>query len=97
MKGVSFVQEEREGEEAFKSVDLDNYTKRVFSMFSGKTEIVKMQFINPLLDAVVERFGKKGVSYGKLDDNHFTVLAKVEVSDPFFSWIVGFGRRAKDV
>ena len=64
-------------------------------MFSGKAEIVKMQFITPLLDAVVERFGKKGVSYGKLDDNHFTVLAKVEVSDPFFSWIVSFGRRAK--
>ena len=95
MKGVSFTQEPREGEEVFKKINLEDYTKRVFSMFGGKSEIVTMQFINPLLDAVVERFGKKGVSYGKKDDSHFTVIAKVEISDAFFSWIVSFGKRAK--
>ena len=48
-----------------------------------------------LLDAIVERFGKKGVSYSKLDDDFVMVMATVEVSDPFFGWLTGFGRRVK--
>ena len=34
--------------------------------------------INPLLDAVVDRFGTKGVNYAKADETHFSVTATVE-------------------
>ena len=53
--------------------------------------------INPLLDAVVDRFGndKSGVWYETLDDTHFTMTTQVEISDQFFGWILGFGKRAK--
>ena len=35
------------------------------------------------------------VQYAKVDDTHFSVTAKVEISDQFFGWILGFGKKAK--
>lgn len=94
MKDVSFTGEEREGEEVFKEIDLKSYTQRVFSMFGGEQKKVSIRFITPLLDTVVDRFGKDAV-YKKEDESHFTVTAKVEISDQFFGWLLGFGKKAK--
>lgn len=97
MKGVCLAGEPREGAEAFAAIDLKTYTKRVFSMFGGKQERVTIRFINPLLDAVVDRFGndKSSVQYAKVDDTHFSVTTQVEISDQFFGWVLGFGKKAK--
>ena len=97
MKNVRFTGEPREGEEAFGKIDLKTYTKRVFSMFGGRAERVTIRFINPLLDAVVDRFGndKSTVWYEKYDESHFTVTTQVEISDQFYGWVLGFGKKAK--
>lgn len=97
MKNVSFTGIPRDGEDCFKAIDLKGYTKRVFSMFGGQDEKVVIRFINPLLDAVVDRFGNdKSVAwYEQVDDRHFTVTTHVEISDQFFGWILGFGKKAK--
>lgn len=34
-------------------------------------------------------------SYSMVDDKHFTVNAEVEISDQFFGWLLGFGKRVK--
>lgn len=93
MKGVDLTGQPREGQEAFEKIDVANYTRRVFSMYSGKPYRVKLRFINRLLDTAVEKFGRKGdveedyrffntaPIYAKLDEGHFTVEATVEVSD----------------
>lgn len=94
MKNVSFLGEPREGEEEFKKIDLRTYTQRVFSMYGGEERLVQIRFINPLLDAVVDRFGTKDVQYSKVDDSHFCVSAKVEISDQFFAWVCGFREKA---
>lgn len=95
MKNVSLSGEPRAGEEAFQKIDLKTYTQRVFSMYGGEEKLVQIRFINPLLDAVVDRFGTKDVQYSKVDDSHFCVSAKVEISDQFFGWLLGFGKKAK--
>lgn len=95
MKDIRFTGEARDGAEAFEAIDLKTYTKRVFSMYGGEQKLVEIRFINPLLDAVVDRFGTKDVQYAKVDDTHFSVMAKVEISDQFFGWILGFGKKAK--
>lgn len=58
-----------------------------------------------LLDTAVERFGCKGDTqddyrfvntasvYATLDEGHFTVEATVEVSDQFYGWLLGFGKK----
>ena len=95
MKRVDILVEPRAGAEVFKDIDLANYTKRVFSMFGGDQKRVKMRFINPLLDTVIERFGTgSDVFYMPDGDNHFIVIADVQISDQFFSWICGFRKKA---
>ena len=69
--------------------------QRTFSMYSGERMRVKMRFITQLLNTAIDRFGRRGVIYEKADDDHFYVTADVEVSNQFFGWICGFGRRAK--
>ena len=95
MKEVERSGQPREGESAFKEIDLRTYTQRVFSMFGGEQKLVTIRFINPLLDTAIDRFGTKGVIYRKEDNNHFTLTTKVEVSDQFFGWLLGFGKKAK--
>ena len=95
MTELNLVDEPREGQEIFSKIDLSSYTRRVFSMYGGHTERVTMQFINPLLDTVIERFGTgSDVFYMPTEDKrHFKVVADVEVSNQFFGWICGFGKR----
>ena len=95
MKDIRYTGEPRDGAEAFEAIVLKTYTKRVFSMYGGEQKLVEIRFINPLLDAVVDRFGTKDVQYAKVDDKHFGVTAKVEISDQFFGWLLGFGKKAK--
>jgi len=96
MKDVRELPTAREWEREFKeNVNLDNYTQRVFSMFGGERERVTIRFIDQRLDTVVEQFGIHGVKYEKVDEGHFTAQAEVELSDMFYAWVFGFGRRAK--
>lgn len=96
MKDVAELRAPREWEKEFaENVDLENYTHKVFSMFGGKKQTVTMRFIDQRLDTVVDQFGICGVKYEKVDDTHFTAQTEVEISDMFYSWICGFGRRAK--
>lgn len=95
MKDVHAMGTPREGEEAFRQIDLKTYTQRVFSMFGGEKQRVTLQFINPLLDAVVDRFGNQGVSYWQKDAKHICVAVDIEVSDAFFGWVLGFGNKVK--
>ena len=96
MKEVKVLSEAREGAEVFAKIDMENYTRRVFSMFGGEPKRVSIRFIHSLLDTVIERFGTgQDVFYRQEDEKHFVVTADVEVSDQFFAWVCGFGRRAK--
>ncbi|MCH5198015.1 MAG: WYL domain-containing protein [Oscillospiraceae bacterium] len=89
------MQEKKENKELFENINIDQYIKRKFQMMSGKEVLVTLQFTASLLDTVLDRFGAKGVNYRKIDEHHFTVQTYIEVSDQFFGWLCGFGRRAK--
>lgn len=96
MKEVHELSTGREFEKEFQEkVNMDNYTRRVFSMFGGQREKVTIRFLDLRLDTVVDQFGTVGVKYEKVDETHFAVQAEVEISDMFYAWVCGFGRRAK--
>ena len=95
MKNVSLTGESRDGAEAFNAMDMSRYLNSTFSMFNGNPEYVKLRFINPLLDTVIERFGTKDVLYSKADDTHFTISAEVYLSEQFYGWLFGLGKRVK--
>ena len=95
MKDVKLTGEKRVGDKEFSDIDLKDYTKRVFSMFSGERKRVVLQFTNHLLDTVIDRFGTKDVLYLSSGKKYFTVNATVEISRQFYGWLLGFDKEAK--
>ena len=93
MKDIKRTGEWRDGEKEFAKINLQTYTQRLFSMFSGYNELVTIRFVASLLDTIVERFGTTP-TYIVVDKHHFTVATQVEVSDQFFGWLCGFGTKA---
>ena len=73
---------------------LSTYSQRVFSMYGGERERVRIRFTNDLLDTIVDRFNDYA-SYFAEDNRHFTVSVTVEISPTFFGWLCGFGNKAK--
>lgn len=74
--------------------NIAKYSKKVFNMFGGEEETVKMQFENSLVNVVIDRFGKD-VYIEKADENSFIMSAEVVVSPTFLSWVFQFGDRVK--
>lgn len=95
MQQVQSIGEVIDGEEAFEEIDLKTYTKRRFGMFGGAEKDVTIKFNMSLLDTVVDRFGTKDLIYVRLDDHHFSVKLKVDISPQFYAWICGFGKAAQ--
>lgn len=96
MKEVTELRTEPiDGEHEFLTMDFNTFTQRTFGMFSGERKGVTLRFVNYLLDTVIDRFGTKGVRYSKADDDHFYVTTDVDISDQFFAWLCGFGRKVK--
>ncbi len=95
MKNVQVTEEPREGDEAFSKIDARTFIRRTISMFDGRTELVKIRFINSLLDTAIDQFGTKNVSYKRLDDKHFTMTASIDISEHFFGWLLRFGTKVK--
>jgi predicted DNA-binding transcriptional regulator YafY len=74
--------------------NIAEYTKKVFNMFGGEEETVKLRFDNSLVNADIDRFGKD-VSLDKVDDNSFSVRINIAISSTFFAWLAQFGNKVK--
>ena len=85
---------EEKGEMPPKDFNLTEYLNSTFSMFSGRSESVKLKFHSSLANAVIDRFGKD-VTFYPDEDEHFniTVQIKTENPEPFFSWLFQFGTK----
>ena len=96
MAKVSCTGAARDGADAFAEINIKEYSQQVFGMFGGEKKRVQIRFVNKLLDTAVERFGKgKDTFYYQDGEEHFVVATDVEISDQFFAWVCGFGKKAK--
>lgn len=93
MDDIDVIYQKREGKAEYKEMKLTERSMRMFSMYSGEIRKVKMRFSNHLANAVIDRFGQD-IVMTKDDDRHFTIYTDIEVSQPFFGWICGFGKAA---
>lgn len=84
----------REGEQEFKSFDMAAYARKVFGMYAGKEETVRIECDNSLAGVVIDRFGKD-VTMIPIDDKHFYVSVDVAVSRQFLAWVIGLGEGVK--
>jgi predicted DNA-binding transcriptional regulator YafY len=90
MSDISMIDEPRDGQEAYKILDMAQYSKSIFGMFSGEPEPVRLRFSNQLVGSVLDRLGHDIMLIPDGED-HFTVTADVVVSPQFFAWVFGFG------
>ena len=49
-----------------------------------------------MLGAVLDRFERFAVVYTKKDEKHFVLTADAKVSEQFYSWFLGFGKKAQN-
>lgn len=82
--------ENREGRQHFRQFDMAVYAKKMFGMFDGKEQSVRIECDNSLAGVMIDRFGKS-VSMIKKDEDHFVVNVTVAVSRQFFGWIISLG------
>lgn len=77
--------------EQSEELNVEEHMESTFSMFSGKTQSVKMKFENRFVNAVLDRFGYE-TKLHKEDDEHFSfsVPIKTACPEPFFAWIFKF-------
>ena len=90
MKSVSATENKRLGKEEFAKIDISSYKKRVFNMYHGDEMTVEMRFTNGLINVVLDRFGKDTTIIPEKDGEHFRICVKVDVSNQFYSWVLGF-------
>jgi predicted DNA-binding transcriptional regulator YafY len=94
MSDILVSNECRDGQEHFKNLDVAVYSKKLFSMFSGEEENVRLEFENRFIGVVIDRFGKD-VIVTKSDEDHFVVSVSVAVSEQFLAWVTSFGGSVK--
>ncbi len=96
MLHIEMAGAKREGKKCFDEFDMAIYTRKMFGMFGGEEQMVKIECENALAGVMIDRFGKD-VAIMKKDGEHFTVIVKVAVSRQFLSWVIALGEGAKIV
>ena len=97
MAGISILYNEpRDAEDKYKRMSISDFTRQTFGMFiSGEAKRVTILFDNSLLNAVLERFGNDySTEYKRVDDKHFSLTTAIVISEVFYGWICGFGKKA---
>lgn len=93
---VTLTEEERDGKEYFKKFDIAVYAKKMFGMFGGTEETVRMECNNDLVGVIFDHFGKD-VSIIPIGREYFAIIVDVQVSRKFIAWVIGLGAGAKIV
>lgn len=94
MLKINVIEGPRKGKDNFRQFDMAVYAKKMFGMFTGEEQYVKLLCKNHMAGVMIDRFGKN-INFNKLDDEHFTVNIKVVVSIQFLGWVMALGDGVK--
>lgn len=94
MLHIDSLCEPREGRDGFKNFNMAVYAKKLFGMFDGEEQNVKLLCDNSNAGIIIDRFGKD-IALLPYDDSHFTVTVRVALSGQFLGWIFGLGEGIK--
>lgn len=94
MEKIQILDQDRDPCPELEGSGLSGYAKKVFQMFRGQTETVKLRFHRSLANVVYDRFGPDCMLVPD-GAEFFTVTEPMEISPMFLSWVMGFGSKAK--
>ena len=87
---LELTEEPREGKQRFQTLDMAVYTKKIFGMFDGEEQSVKLRAENGLVSVLIDRFGTD-LTIRKVDEEHFETVVDVVVSRQFLGWLFALG------
>lgn len=85
----------RRGKEEFGNADVSMYSRKVFSMFGGKSTRICLEFDKSLCGVVIDRFGKDVFMRQSENPDCVYVYCDVVVSSHFFGWLFSFGDKVQ--
>lgn len=91
MLSLEVADEPRQGQAHFNKFDTADFSKKIFGMFGGEEETIKIRFENRFAGVVIDRFGKD-ITLRPVGKDQFDVRVTVVVSQPFFGWLSGLGK-----
>ncbi len=94
MAEIQLLDAPREGNEQFQKLDMADYSRKVFSMFGGEEELVRLRFKDHLIGVVMDRFGKDVTIFRK-EGGYFEIYTRVVLSSQFYGWIFALGDGAR--
>lgn len=83
--------EEREGRSTFEDSDIKKYSDRLFGMFGGELERVRLECRNSLAGVMIDRFGKDAAMVPLADKDSFVISFDAFISPQLMGWIFGLG------
>lgn len=96
MAHITLTGEPRYSDSVTRALDLSQYGRGVFGMFSGEQEQVRLRFDRSLSGVVIDRFGREAMLIPDGPDAFFCTV-QIAVSPNFFGWLASFGARAQIV
>ena len=70
--------------------DVADYTKKLFGMFGGETDEIKLRCSNKVIEQVADRFGEN-IFITNVTESTFDFSAKAAVSEGLITWIMNYG------
>lgn len=94
MQDIEIIKKPKRHVPPAQDFDAAEYSRKMFGMFGGEEERVRIRFANRLIGVVADRFGRD-IMLVQDGDGHFIAAVEVAVSPQFLSWIIGFGAEAR--
>ncbi len=94
MDRITITENAREGKDEFAKIDMSQYNVKIFGMFSGREETVKLRFRDTLVGVIIDRFGKNTAIVPD-GDGYFTISVKAQISPQFYAWVFGFANECE--
>lgn len=84
----------REGKRLFEKFDMAVYARKMFGMYDGKEQDVRLAVKGELAGVIIDRFGRD-VVFLPAEDGWYHIRVHVAVSRPFYGWVMSLGAGAK--
>ena len=94
MADIGLTEDTRDMQADYAALDLGEYARKTFGMFTGTERPVRLRFAKELVGPVIDRLGRD-VMLIPDGEEHFLLRADVVVSPQFYAWVFGFGGRAQ--
>jgi len=94
MRDIRLTDDERIGADKFEAAKVQDYSGKMFSMYSGSDMIIHIKCDKSMASVMLDRFGLD-VPIIELNDNEIEVRPKVSASNMFYGWIASLGSKVK--